>query len=78
LPGGGLLEFYKSQGLQVRHLAFTDYQRPSPAELASVLAAFDELPRAVLIHCSAGIDRTTPAAGFICDRRDGSRPLDPN
>jgi hypothetical protein len=69
LPGGGLLEYYRLRGLQVRHVGLTDYQRPTEREMTAALAAFDELPRAVLVHCSAGIDRTTPVAGFIKDRR---------
>jgi protein tyrosine/serine phosphatase len=37
-----------------------DHQRPplSDTELKAVEKHFNELPKPVLIHCSAGIDRT--------------------
>ena len=69
LPAGGLLEYYQLRGLEVRHIPMTDYQRPSQTEMKQVLEAFDRLPRAVLLHCSAGIDRTTPVAAFLLDQR---------
>jgi len=71
LPGGGLIEYYELQGLIVRRKGMTDYQRPTENELQEVLQYFDQLPAPVLLHCSAGIDRTTPTAAFIVERRGG-------
>lgn len=65
----GLLGYYESQGFQVRHKKLTDYQPPSENQMKEVLKAFDELPKPVLIHCSAAIDRTTPIAGYIYRQR---------
>lgn len=69
LPGGGLLEYYRLRGLETAHIPTTDYQRPSAEGIKKVLNAFDQLPRPVLLHCSAGIDRTTPVAAFLVNER---------
>lgn len=69
LPGGGLLEYYELQGLIVRRRSMTDYQRPTDDEMRQVLEDFDQLPLPVLVHCSAGIDRTTPVAAFLVEQR---------
>jgi hypothetical protein len=61
----GLLGYYESQGLHVRHFPMTDCQKPQESEMSNVLQAFSELPKPVLLHCSAAIDRTTPVAAFI-------------
>jgi hypothetical protein len=71
LPGGGLLEYYELQGLKVRRRGMTDYQRPTDDEMRQVLKDFDQLPPPVLVHCSAGIDRTTPVAAFLVEQRAG-------
>jgi len=65
----GLLGYYKSQGFNVRHIAATDYQRPPLEKMQAVLIAFEELPKPVLLHCSASIDRTTPVAAFVTAQR---------
>jgi hypothetical protein len=65
----GLLGYYESQGLLVRHFPMTDYQKPPESEMQEVLEAFDDLPKPVLLHCSAAIDRTTPVAAFIFQYR---------
>ncbi len=65
LHQGGLLGYYKSEDFQVRHFPLTDYQRPQERSMQNVLAAYHELLKPVLLHCSAGIDRTTPVAAFI-------------
>lgn len=73
----GLLGFYKASGLEVRHLPWPDpAHAPTPEERArrfaqvkdiriKAKAAFDELGKPVLLHCSAGIDRSPPVAAFI-------------
>lgn len=67
LPGGGLLEYYRLKGLSVSHIPMTDYQPPTTDGMKVVLREFGILPRAVLLHCSAAIDRTTPVAAFLLD-----------
>lgn len=59
LPGG-LLEYYRAQGFDVAHLPAADHQYPplSADSLASIARCFHTLPKPILIHCSAGIDRT--------------------
>ena len=72
LDGGGLLEFYRSQGFAVRHVAADDHKQPplSKAELDKVWRAFQQLSQPVLIHCSAGRDRTGAALQHILARLD--------
>ena len=62
-PDGALVDIYRAAGFEVRHVPVTDHKRPplSAEELAHVLAAYRELPKPVLVHCSAGIDRTGAA-----------------
>jgi hypothetical protein len=66
----GLLGYYRSQRLEVRHFPLTDYQRPPEADMELVLQAFDELPKPVLLQCSAAIDRTVPVAAYIASKRN--------
>ncbi len=77
----GLLGYYKKQGFYLRHLPWADPAHARTAEerlllkqqgeviKKKALAAFDDLPKPVLVHCSAGIDRTTPVAAFIADQK---------
>ncbi len=60
---GGLLAMYEAAGLDVGHVPVTDHKHPplDDSELADVMACFAMLPKPVLVHCSAGIDRTGQA-----------------
>jgi len=71
-----LIAFYLKSGFKVRHIPWEDPAHRSPSgrfsfqeELARIrteaLCAFDELPKPVLLHCSAGIDRSSPVAAYI-------------
>jgi len=80
LGAENLIEFYKTSGLEVRHVEWDDpAHRPSldratyARELLRIrtqaLRAFDELPKPVLLHCSAGIDRSSPVAAYVFHMR---------
>ncbi len=65
--GVPLPEYYSSMCFQVEHIPVHDHQSPtlSGAELARVWKAFQQLSKPVLVHCSAGIDRTGAAVDHI-------------
>ena len=71
-----LIDFYRKSGFEARHIPWEDpAHRPLSGrssfreELIRIreeaLHAFDELPKPVLLHCSAGIDRSSPVAAYI-------------
>ena len=65
----GLHGYYQSQGFEFMQIPLTDYQPPSEDEKGRILRAFDQMPKPVLLHCSAGIDRTSPVAAYIVEVR---------
>jgi protein-tyrosine phosphatase len=66
----GLLVHYRECGFRVHHVPVEDHRQPplSQDEVHKVLTAFQELPKPVLIHCSAGIDRTGQAVASILEQ----------
>lgn len=67
---GGLLETYRRAGMAVSSVAVPDLQTPPipPSVLPRVWQAFRALPPPLLIHCSAGVDRTGAAVAYLLDR----------
>jgi len=77
-----LLNLYEKAGFTVRHLPWEDPRHRPVTDLRSfrdeliqirdeALTAFDSLPKPVLLHCSAGQDRSAPVAAYIFARRKG-------
>ena len=71
-PAPGLIDIYREAGFRVRHIPAIDHSNPplTAGQLAAVLAAWHELPRPVLIHCSAGLGRTGVAVAHICENSE--------
>lgn len=74
LPGG-LVDYYRQAGFHVAHVPTPDgLQEPfTPEQYECIWRAFVELPKPVLVHCSAGFDRTGRAVKHILARmQDGA------
>ena len=69
LPGG-LVSYYRFFGFAVEHVPALDHQDPplSDYDLERIWSAYQSLEKPVLIHCSAGIDRTGKAVQHIQNR----------
>ncbi len=76
LDAPDLLAFYRKNVLQVSHRPWEDPKHRPPGEQTSFeeelahirgqcLEDFDRLPKPILLHCSAGIDRSSPVAAYL-------------
>jgi protein-tyrosine phosphatase len=74
-PGCNLIDYYRDRGFDVAHIPALDHRRPplSDNDLQRVASEYDRLPKPVLIHCSAGIDRTGRAVDYLLGRRHDSQ-----
>jgi hypothetical protein len=75
-----LIDLYRRSGFSVCHIPWQDpahrshldrssFQEELAGNREKALQAFDELPKPVLLHCSAGIDRSAPIDAYIWKNR---------
>lgn len=72
-----LIDYYKSLGFQVRHVPWSDPAHTGYTNFAAeieekrpvLLEAYDQLPKPVLVHCSAAIDRSPPVVAYVVLKR---------
>jgi len=74
-----LLSYYRAKGFAVGYVPVRDHRRPplDDKQLDDVWQAYQKLPKAVLVHCSAGCDRTGPAVEHIIAKLRGMSDLSP-
>jgi protein-tyrosine phosphatase len=72
--GTNLPSYYRRQGFTVAHIPAPDHRRPplDAEALERIAQAYEALPEPVLVHCSAGIDRTGAAIAHL-ERRLASK-----
>lgn len=66
-----LVEYYRSAGFAVAHIMIRDPVlggTVADAALEKTWHAFQELPKPVLVHCSAGRDRTGKAVEYLLEK----------
>jgi hypothetical protein len=67
LPSSSLIEYYKAGGIFVAHIPVSDYEYPplTDQQLNRVWEAYTLLEKPILLHCSAGQNRSRHAIEFI-------------
>lgn len=70
-----LISYYRAAGFDVAHVPARDHHTPplSGDQLTAIWDAYQRLPKPVLVHCSAGIDRTGRAVEYL-QRRLSENP----
>ena len=70
LPDETLSHYYQRVGLAVSHIDVRDYKTPplSADELNLVWDEFNRLDKPIIVHCSAGRDRTGAALSHIVSK----------
>jgi hypothetical protein len=78
LPKGvNLIDYYRSVGFQVCHMPWSDpahsgydsFHMEVEKKRPILLDAYDQLPKPVLVHCSAAIDRSPPVVAYVVLKR---------
>ncbi len=78
LPDGmSLIDYYVSMGFPVSHVpwsdpahsGYADFEAEVEAKRPVLLDAYDQLPKPVLVHCSAAIDRSPPVVAYVVLKR---------
>ena len=66
----GLVAYYREVGFEVAHVPTFDHLTTpfTPAQYEDAWRAFVDLPKPVLVHCSAGMDRTGRVVEHIMSR----------
>jgi protein-tyrosine phosphatase len=65
---------YQHPAIPVQGLGVPDGQDPGPAWFDQVVAAYDTLPKPVLIHCGQGISRSSAAVLAVLVARERMTP----
>jgi protein tyrosine phosphatase len=65
-----LLDYYHTMGFLVRHIPVLDHQMvPIPRrQIGQLIKTAKTMPEPILVHCSAGVDRTGMAVEELCKR----------
>ena len=74
----GLLSRYRSEGFDVCHIPTADQQTHpfTLDEYEHAWESFQNLPKPVLVHCSAGMDRTGRVVRYILERLETTEVSD--